>query len=130
MCGEIRFNAEDAEKENLLLRALCDSSVSSVSEGPHGGLRRHLIYCAPTVSNLDGREAEAKFMFPQPGSHQPAAPARRARPEADDADGGNSLEDAARDEREYVRERLRRELDREPTEDEISDFLRKHTEGY
>lgn len=43
---------------------------------------------------------------------------------------GETLEDIARDEREYVRERLRRELDRDPTEDEINDWLRKHTEGY
>ena len=42
----------------------------------------------------------------------------------------NSLEDAARGEREYVRERLRAELRREPTEEEISEWLREQTEGY
>ena len=46
----------------------------------------------------------------------------------DDAD--NSLEDAARDEREYVRGRLRAELEREPTEEEVSEWLRQQTEGY
>jgi hypothetical protein len=44
--------------------------------------------------------------------------------------GGGSLEDAARREREYVRERLRNELGREPTEEELSEWLRRHTEGY
>jgi hypothetical protein len=71
-------------------------------------------------------------MFTQRRSQTPTTPPRHAQAGADDpaADSGNTLEDAARDEREYVRERLRRELSREPTEDEINDFLRKHTEGY
>ena len=40
------------------------------------------------------------------------------------------LEDAARSEREYVRQRLREELQREPTEEEVDQWLRRHTEGY
>ena len=42
----------------------------------------------------------------------------------------DSLEGAARDEREYARERLSAELDREPSEDEINEWLRQQTEGY
>lgn len=41
-----------------------------------------------------------------------------------------TLEDAAEREREYLRQRLREELQREPTEDEINEWLREHTEGY
>jgi hypothetical protein len=48
--------------------------------------------------------------------------------EPDDADA--PLDDAAQSEREYVRERLREELKREPTEDELDEWLRQHTEGY
>jgi hypothetical protein len=40
------------------------------------------------------------------------------------------LDDAARSEREYVRQRLREELKREPTERELDEWLRQHTEGY
>ena len=40
------------------------------------------------------------------------------------------LDDAARGEREYVRRRLREELQREPTESELDEWLRQHTEGY
>jgi hypothetical protein len=40
------------------------------------------------------------------------------------------LDDAARGEREYVRRRLREELQREPTEGELDEWLRQHTEGY
>lgn len=44
--------------------------------------------------------------------------------------GNNSLEDAVEDEQEYLRERLRDELKREPTEAELDEWQRRHTEGY
>lgn len=49
-------------------------------------------------------------------------------PETGDKDSG--LEDAARTERDYLRQRLREELGREPTEQELDEWLRQHTEGY
>jgi hypothetical protein len=48
----------------------------------------------------------------------------------DAGDGEVPLEDAARSEREYVRQRLREELGREPTDEELDEWLRQHTEGY
>ena len=48
-------------------------------------------------------------------------------------DGGNtddSLEAAARDEREYARERLGAELEREPSDEEVDKWLSEQTEGY
>ncbi|MCA1593258.1 MAG: hypothetical protein LC754_11535 [Acidobacteria bacterium] len=47
-----------------------------------------------------------------------------------DTGAGDSLEDVARGEQEYVRERVREELKREPTDDEVADWQREHTEGY
>ncbi|HYP01718.1 MAG TPA: hypothetical protein VER76_16115 [Pyrinomonadaceae bacterium] len=44
--------------------------------------------------------------------------------------GDASLEETAEREREYLRRRLRDELQREPTEDELNEWLREHTEGY
>ena len=44
--------------------------------------------------------------------------------------GGDTLADAARDEREVAAERLRAELGRDPGEEEIDEWLRRHTEGY
>ena len=51
---------------------------------------------------------------------------------ADEAEGGadDSLDEAARNEGEYLRGRLRDELGREPTEAELNEWLRQHTEGY
>jgi hypothetical protein len=51
--------------------------------------------------------------------------------EADDsADPESSLDDAAVNERDYVRSRLKEELGHEPTEEEVDEWLRQHTEGY
>lgn len=47
-----------------------------------------------------------------------------------ETNGGDTLADAARDEREVARERLREELNRDPTDEEINEWLRHHTEGY
>ena len=49
---------------------------------------------------------------------------------ADDGNMDDSLEGAARDEREYARERLNEQLGREPSDDEINEWLREQTEGY
>lgn len=42
----------------------------------------------------------------------------------------NGLNDTARAEHEFLHERLRQELGREPTEEELDEWLRQHTEGY
>ena len=76
-------------------------------------------------------------MFFGHGLHQPRTGALLSSPESEELDGpetdggpDDSLEDAARKERDYMRERLRAELDREPTDEELNDWLRRHTEGY
>jgi hypothetical protein len=46
------------------------------------------------------------------------------------AEEGDSLGEAAENERDYVRQRLRDELGREPSEEEMDEWLRRHTEGY
>lgn len=43
---------------------------------------------------------------------------------------GSELGDVAATEHEYLHQRLRAELGREPTEDELDEWLRQHTEGY
>ena len=50
--------------------------------------------------------------------------------EADSSVGHDTLADAARDEREVAARRLREELNRNPTDAEIDEWLRHHTEGY
>jgi DNA-directed RNA polymerase specialized sigma subunit len=47
-----------------------------------------------------------------------------------ETNGGETLADAARDEREVAAQRLRDELNRDPTDAEIDEWLRRHTEGY
>ena len=45
-------------------------------------------------------------------------------------EGDGTLEEAARREREYLINRLRDELGRDPGEAELNEWLRQHTEGY
>lgn len=40
------------------------------------------------------------------------------------------LDKAAQAERDFMRNKLKRELGREPTEEELDDWLRQHTESY
>ena len=42
----------------------------------------------------------------------------------------NELSDVAREESEFLQARLRQELGREPTPEELDEWLRQHTEGY
>ena len=42
----------------------------------------------------------------------------------------NELVTAAREEEEFVRQQLKEELGREPSEEELSEWLREHTESY
>ena len=50
--------------------------------------------------------------------------------DAEMADGNDKLEDVAQTEHEYLHQRLREELGRAPTEEELDEWLRQHTEGY
>ena len=44
--------------------------------------------------------------------------------------GESDLERVAETEHDYLHQRLRTELGREPTEEELNEWLRQHTEGY
>lgn len=81
--------------------------------------------------NIDGQDAEVSgsqsrlACLTSAGGPDPSGEGA-AQPAEVDAE----LEEAARREREYVRERLREELGREPTQEEADEWLRQHTEGY
>jgi DNA-directed RNA polymerase specialized sigma subunit len=62
--------------------------------------------------------------------HSGGGAARRQGVNVDDVDRDQSLEAAARDEREYARERLSAELGREPSDEEVDKWLSEQTEGY
>jgi hypothetical protein len=44
--------------------------------------------------------------------------------------GSSELEEVFETEHKYLHQRLREELGREPTEEELDEWLREHTEGY
>ena len=49
---------------------------------------------------------------------------------AESTESNAKLEDVAETEHEYLHQRLRDDLGREPTEEELDEWLRQHTEGY
>jgi len=51
-------------------------------------------------------------------------------PKEETPEEGSELAAIADREHEYLHDRLRAELGREPTEDELDEWLRQHTEGY
>lgn len=57
-------------------------------------------------------------------------PVENEQNDADAAKNGDQLEQVAEHEHEYLHQRLREELGREPTEEELNEWLRQHTEGY
>ena len=77
------------------------------------------------------KDAPAYFAVPELRHEEAASCITSSTGEtSDEKDTDTPLEDAARAEREYVRQRLREELQREPTEEEVDEWLRQHTEGY
>jgi hypothetical protein len=75
------------------------------------------------VSTQTGREGDE-------GRRPDFDAATEENPETAGGGGDASLEETAEREREYLRGRLRDEWGREPTEEELDEWLREHTEGH
>lgn len=91
------------------------------------------VWCGPMSENTPRGDADE--VLPRAAGRNASsggASEEESRGEGTVGGGGDSetLEDAARGEREYVRGRLREELGREPSEEEMDEWLREHTEGY
>jgi hypothetical protein len=99
--------------------------VSTSIMGQDGSIQDR-VRADDSLVHLNKPEGEEIFY----SASQEAAPepAEEEESSVDDKDAG--LQDAVRDEQEYVRQRLLEELKREPSEEEIDEWLREHTEGY
>ena len=76
-------------------------------------------------------DAVARGVFSGGGRAASPGGASEEGPAGEGAGGdAGTLEDTARREREYVRGRVREELGREPSEEEVDEWVREHTEGY
>ena len=70
------------------------------------------------------------MILPSPTDSPRASAPLNADADSPAPDAGGSLEETARLEEDYVRERLRGELGRAPSDEELREWLREHTEGY
>lgn len=89
------------------------------------------MWIQENATGCDGNKKSFLFITIKSVSSEAVSPgsfscAEDSKPE----DSNSELEEAVRSEREYVRERLRQELGREPTDEELDEWLRQHTEGY
>ena len=88
--------------------------------------------CGPVPAPVFGVIAREVFWADAGRAASPGG-ASEEEPSGDVSGGGGdagTLEDVARREREYLRGRLREELGREPSGEEVDEWLREHTEGY
>jgi hypothetical protein len=63
-------------------------------------------------------------------THGPSPAEPETNREEKDGGGDDSLQRLSREQRDYARDALSRELGREPADEEIDDWLRRQTEGY
>ena len=90
----------------------------TIAEGFKVGVVRAEDFPAPLF--MPGNEVKGGFQSSFSSEGDVPAP--------EDVD--DSLDEAAETERDYVRRRLRDETGREPSEEEMDEWLRRHTEGY
>ncbi len=85
-----------------------------------------------SLSEARLRELALFRLWPRVAASGAALPefASSTEDDSEPVDVDNGLEEAARTEQDYLRQRLREELQREPTEQELDEWLRRHTEGY
>ena len=102
-----------------------DAAPASAGRGSHAGERPQAARIRP---DSDWDERQLDWDKRRAAASEASADHAEDAPDGDDADAG--LEDAARNEHEYLRRRLRDELKREPTEEELNEWLRQHTEGH
>ena len=100
-----------------ILKALTNSTpVQTIDFFVRENSRRLSIACAQEniVVDTSFDTCEVSVMFIDP----------------DNSESQNELTRAAHEEREFVRQRLAKDLGHEPTEEELNEWLREHTESY
>lgn len=83
------------------------------------------MFSMPT-SNIEDERRPLSFKVDAAGNPETVS----GEDSGDNGDGDATLEDVAEGERDYLRQRLRDDLGREPSEEELNEWLREHTEGY
>jgi hypothetical protein len=114
----------NSEAENLLrMRVVplhtegAQTEITDVTFFHNADRRRLVLDCEATSLVIESSLATRDFKVMNMSKDDPK-------------DDETELADVAKTEHEYLHERLRQELGREPTEQELDDWLRQHTEGY
>jgi hypothetical protein len=119
---ELLLSNGSAEKLSLMKRPLNECQIKDVSFFAAGERRRLLVTCEQGSLAIETSlaTAEVQVMSLEDEDNPPAG--------VTESEG--KLEDVAQTEHDYLHQRLRADLGREPTEAELDEWLRQHTEGY
>ena len=112
-------NDPSAGQLRLLKPPPVECQIKDVSFFAAAERRRLMITGEEANLEIQTSLATAKVLLMTPGDE-----------ENKNADENGKLQDVARSEHEYLHQRLREDLGREPTEEELDEWLRQHTEGY
>jgi hypothetical protein len=112
----------NGENTSLLTQTHRHCQIKDVNFLAAGDRRRFVITCEVGALALETSLAnrEIQVMTLEDEENQ----------DAGDPQTEGKLEDVALSEHEYLHQRLREDLGREPTEAELDEWLRQHTEGY
>jgi hypothetical protein len=99
-----------------------ECQIKDVSFFASGERRRLIITGEESSLAIETSLANAEVQVMVPGDHESDS--------ADVIESDGKLVDVAQTEHEYLHQRLREDLGREPTEEELDEWLRQHTEGY
>ena len=102
-----------------------ECQIKEVSFFTAGDRRRFLV-----VGDESDKHSLAIETSLETGEVRVMATEEKGNSEAPANESEEKLDDVARTEHEYLHQRLRDELGREPTEAELDEWLRQHTEGY
>ena len=110
-------NEASSEKLLRLTRAPVESQIKDVSFFTAGDRRRLIVTGEEANLTIETSLATGEVLVMTLEDEEPR-------------DENAKLEDVAQSEHKYLYQRLREDLGREPTEEELDEWLRQHTEGY
>jgi hypothetical protein len=112
----------NGESTSLMTRTLRHCQIKDVSFLAAGDRRRFVLTCEVGALAIETSLANCEIQVMTLEDEQ--------KQDEDNSLTEGKLEEVAEREHEYLHQRLREDLGREPTEAELDEWLRQHTEGY
>ena len=119
---ELLLNNNNGASTSLMIPTQRHCQIKDVSFLTAGDRRRFIITCEDGALAIETSLANREIQVMTLEDEQ--------KQETGNPQAEGKLEEVAESEHEYLHQRLREDLGREPTEAELDEWLRQHTEGY